>query len=136
MSLPACHNGLDRVQPVARHYGFLEVDERSYMLKKIDAREFAWKDIAGDLIHPDPQGRAIYAEAVTALLEQQARLGDTPTPAPSVQRPFFGDEFTTATLLPIAAARVSTDWRVVAASRMVRQVSGRNVLRPTVPARP
>jgi acyl-CoA thioesterase I len=106
-------DGLERVQPVARHYGFLEVDVRSHMQKKIDAREFAWKDIAGDPIHPNQRGHAVYAEAVTAMLERQAPLGDKPTPAPKVPRPFFGDEFTTATLLPIAAARVSADWRVI-----------------------
>ena len=77
------------------------------MQTKIDAGEFAWKDIAGDPIHPNPRGHAVYAEAVTAMLEQQAQLGDKPTPAPTVPRPFFGDEFTTATLLPIAAAKVS-----------------------------
>jgi hypothetical protein len=104
---------LEKVQPVARHYGFPEVDVRSHLQKKIDAGEVAWKDIAGDAIHPNQRGHAIYAEAVTALLAQQAPLADKPTPAAPAPAPFFGDEFTTATLLPIAAAQVSAEWRVV-----------------------
>ena len=104
---------LEKVQPVARHYGFLEVDVRSHLQKKIDAGEVAWKDIAGDAIHPNQRGHAIYAEAVTVLLGQQARLADKPTPPPPLPSPYFGDEFTTATLLPIAAARVSPEWRAV-----------------------
>ncbi len=104
---------LEKVQPVARHYGFLEVNVRSHLQKKIDAGEVAWKDIAGNAIHPNQRGHAIYAEAVTVLLGQQARLADKPTPPPPLPSPYFGDEFTTATLLPIAAARVSPEWRTV-----------------------
>jgi len=104
---------LEKVQPVARHYGFPEVDVRAHLQKKIDAGEVTWKDIAGDGIHPNQQGHAIYAEAVTALLMEQASLADKPTPPPPVPAPFFGDEFTTATLLPIAAAQVSGEWRAV-----------------------
>jgi lysophospholipase L1-like esterase len=104
---------LQKVQPVARHYGFLEVDVRSHLQTKIDAAEVTWKDIAGDAIHPNLRGHAIYAEAVTALLARQAPLADKPTPVPPVPAPFFGDEFTTATLLPIAAAQASPEWRTV-----------------------
>ena len=104
---------LEKVQPVARHYGFLEVDVRTHLQKKIDAAEFTWKDIAGDAIHPNQRGHAIYAEAVTALLGQQALLADKPTPPAPVPPPMFGDEFTTATLLPIAAAQASAEWRAV-----------------------
>lgn len=104
---------LEKVQPVARHYGFLEVDVRSHLQKKIDAQEVAWKDIAGDAIHPNQQGHAIYAEAVTAMLGQQAALAEKPTPVPPIPAPFFGDEFSTATLLPIAAAQASGEWRAV-----------------------
>ncbi|MGO8748109.1 MAG: SGNH/GDSL hydrolase family protein [Thermoguttaceae bacterium] len=102
---------LEKVQPVARHYGFLEVDVRSHLQKKIDAGEVTWKAIAGDAIHPNQRGHAIYAEAVTALLGQQSLLAGKP--APPLPAPFFGDEFTTATLLPIAAAQVSPEWRAV-----------------------
>ena len=104
---------LEKVQPVARHYGFIEVDVRSYLQKKIDAGEVAWKDIAGDAIHPNQRGHAIYAEDVTAMLAQQALLADKPTPEPPVPAPFCGSEFTTATLLPIAGAQVSEEWHVV-----------------------
>lgn len=104
---------LEKVQPVARHYGFLEVDLRTYLQQKIDAGEVTWQTIAGDAIHPNQRGHAIYAEAVTAVLAQQAALADKPTPAPPVPAPFFGDEFTTATLLPIAAAQASAEWRAV-----------------------
>ncbi len=106
---------LEKVQPVARHYGFPEVDVRSHLQKKIDAGEVAWKDIAGDAIHPNRRGHAIYAEAVTALLTRQAPSADKPTPVPPLPAPFFGDEFTTATLLPIAAAQASPEWRTVPA---------------------
>jgi lysophospholipase L1-like esterase len=104
---------LEKVQPVARHYGFLEVDVRAYLQKKIDAGEVTWKDIAGDAIHPSQRGHAIYAEAVAALLEQQAPLADKPTPRPAMPAPFFGEEFTTGTLLPIASAQASGEWRAV-----------------------
>jgi acyl-CoA thioesterase-1 len=104
---------LEKVQPVARHYAFHEVDVRAHLQRKIDAGEVAWKDIAGDAIHPNQRGHAIYAEAVTALLAQQAALADKPSPAAPLPPPFFGDEFTTATLLPIAAAQVSAEWRAV-----------------------
>lgn len=101
---------LEKVQPVARHYGFLEVDVRSHLQRKIDAGEMAWKDIAGDAIHPNQRGHAIYAEAVTALLAQQMPLAEKPTPPAAMPAPFFGDEFATATLLPIAAAQASSEW--------------------------
>lgn len=106
---------LEKVQPVARHYGFPEVDVRAHLQEKIDAGEVTWKDIAGDAIHPNQRGHAIYAEAVTALLAKQAPLAEKPTPAAPVPAPFFGDAFTTATLLPIAAAQAGPEWRVVAA---------------------
>jgi len=104
---------LEKVQPVARHYGFPEVDVRAHLQKKIDAQEVTWKDVAGDAIHPNQRGHAIYAEAVTALLAQQAPLADQPAPVPPLPPPFFGAEFTTATLLPIAAAQASPEWRAV-----------------------
>ncbi len=104
---------LEKVQPVARHYGFPEVDLRAHLQQKIDAGECKWTDIAGDAIHPNQRGHAIYAEAVIALLQEQAKLADHPTPTPPVPAPFFGDEFTTATLLPIAAAQVSREWKAV-----------------------
>jgi acyl-CoA thioesterase-1 len=104
---------LEKVQPVARHYGFLEVDVRAHLQRKIDAGEVAWLDIAGDAIHPNQRGHAIYAEAITALLAQQAPLADKPAPVPPVPVPFRSDEFTTATLLPIAAAQASSEWRAV-----------------------
>lgn len=104
---------LEKVQPVARHYGFLEVDVRAHLQKKFDAQELTWKDIAGDAIHPNQRGHAIYAEAVTTLLKQQASLAEKPAAVPPLPAPFFGDEFTTATLLPIAAAQVSSEWRAV-----------------------
>ena len=66
---------LEKVQPVARHYGFLEVDVRAHLQKKVDAQEVTWKDIAGDAIHPNQRGHAIYAEAVTALLARTGRPG-------------------------------------------------------------
>jgi hypothetical protein len=106
---------LEKVQPVARHYGFPEVDVRAHLQKKIGASEVAWKDIAGDAIHPNQRGHAIYAEAVTGLLAQQAPSADKPTPVRPLPAPFFGDEFTTATLLPIAAAQASPEWRTVPA---------------------
>ncbi len=106
---------LEKVQPVARHYGLLEVDVRAHLQSKIDAKEVAWKDIAGDAIHPNQRGHAIYAEAVTALLRQQAALTNPSTAVPAIPAPFFGDEFTTATLLPIAAAQASPEWRAAQA---------------------
>jgi acyl-CoA thioesterase I len=105
---------LEKVQPVARHYGFPEVDVRTHLQRKIDAGEVAWKDIAGDAIHPNQRGHAIYAEAVTALLEQQMPLAEKPTPPAAMPAPFFGDEFVTATLLPIAAAQPNSEWHAVA----------------------
>jgi hypothetical protein len=107
------HRDLEKVQPVARHYGFLEVDVRSHLQTKMDAQEVTWKDIAGDAIHPNQRGHAIYAEAVTAMLAQQASLADKAAAVPPIPAPFFGDEFTTATLVPIAGAQASSEWRAV-----------------------
>lgn len=106
---------LEKVQPVARYYGFPEVDVRAHLQEGLDSGAYTWQDIAGDGIHPNQRGHAIYAEAVTALLAQQALLADAPTPTPPVPAPFFGDEFTTATLLPIAAAAASPEWKVLPA---------------------
>ena len=102
---------LQKVQPVARHYGLIEVDVRAHLQQKIDAGEVKWTDIAGDAIHPNQRGHAIYAEAVAAMLQAEAAAA-APPPAP-IPGPFFGDEFTTATLLPIAAAQASADWKPV-----------------------
>lgn len=105
---------LEKVQPVARHYGFLEVDVRGHLQRKIDAGEVKWTDIAGDAIHPNPKGHAIYAEAVADLLTKQMKI-DKPAQALAIPKAFFGEEFTTATLLPIAAAQASSQWRVIPA---------------------
>ena len=47
------------------------------------------------------------------MLGQQAALAEKPTPASQIPAPFFGDQFTTATLLLIAAAQAGSEWRVV-----------------------
>jgi len=103
---------LDAVKPVARHYGFHEVDVFAHLQKKIEAGELKWGDAIGDMVHPNRRGHAIYAEAVIDLFKQQIPLADKPTPVPPVPAPFFGDEFTTAVVLPIAAAQVSPEWSV------------------------
>jgi hypothetical protein len=102
---------LEAVQPVARHYGFPEVDPRAYLQKKFDAGELKWGDFAVDAIHPNQRGHAIYAEAVTAFLAQQAAAARPQPATPPVPPPFRGAEFTTATLLPIAAAQASPEWK-------------------------
>jgi hypothetical protein len=106
--------GLDKVQPLARYYGFLEVDPRTYLQAKLDKGELTWKDFANDQIHPNRRGHAIYAEPVIELLKQQAALADKPTPAPPVPPACFSDQYTTALLLPIAAAQADQNWKVIA----------------------
>ena len=107
------NRNLETVQPVARHYGFPEVDVRAHMQTKIDAGGVKWEDLAKDGIHPNPQGHAIYAEAVIAFLQQEMARKEI-TPAPAVPAPFKGAELTTATLLPIAALKASPEWQTIA----------------------
>ena len=107
---------LSAVQPVARHYGFPEVDVRAHMQKKIDAGEVKWTDLARDAIHPNEKGHAIYAEEVISFLQQQAAAAKNPAPpAPPLPAPYFSDALTTADLLPIGAAKASPEWTVIAA---------------------
>ena len=72
--------GLDKVQPLARHYGFIEVDPRAYLQKKLDAKELTWKDFSGDQIHPNQKGHAIYAEPMIEMFKEQMKLPATPEP--------------------------------------------------------
>ena len=105
---------LSKVQPLARHYGFQEVDPRKYLQTLIDAGKVRWEDIARDGIHPNEKGHAIYAEAVIQLLKQQAAVeGKPPTPVPPVPPPYSSDEWATATLVPVAAAHFGKEWKAV-----------------------
>ena len=104
---------LDRVQPVARYYGFPEVDVRTHLQKKIDAGEVKWADVAGDDIHPNRKGHQIYAEKVTEFLQQESERKEV-TPVPPVPKPFQGDELTTANLLPISSIKASKEWNEIA----------------------
>jgi hypothetical protein len=47
---------LSKVQPLARHYGFQEVDPRKHLQTLIDAGKIKWTDIARDRIHPNEKG--------------------------------------------------------------------------------
>ena len=67
---------LSKVQPLARHYGFQEVDPRKRLQTLIDAGKVKWKEIARDMIHPNEKGHAIYAEPLIELLKQQAALAE------------------------------------------------------------
>jgi hypothetical protein len=104
---------LSKVQPLARHYGFQEVDPRTHLQTLLDAGTVKWTDIARDQIHPNEKGHAIYAETLIDLLKQQAALTGPPTPEPPVPAAFASDEWATATLVPIAAARYGPEWKAV-----------------------
>jgi lysophospholipase L1-like esterase len=104
---------LSKVQPLARHYGFQEVDPRTHLQTLIDAGKVRWSEAARDRIHPNEHGHAIYAEPVIELLRQQAPLADRPTPEPPVPQAHSSEEWATATLVPIAAAHYGKEWKVV-----------------------
>jgi hypothetical protein len=104
---------LSKVQPLARYYGFQEVDPRTHLQTLIDAGKVKWTDIARDQIHPNEKGHAIYAETLIDLLKQQAAMTGPPTPEPPVPAAYASDEWTTATLVPIAAAHYGKEWKVV-----------------------
>ena len=85
---------LSKVQPLARHYGFQEVDPRKHLQTLLDAGKVRWQDIARDGIHPNEKGHAIYAESLIELLRQQAAVeGRPPTPVPPVPQPYSSDEW-------------------------------------------
>lgn len=107
---------LSKVQPLARHYGFQEVDVRAHLQTYFDSGKLTWKDIAGDQIHPNQKGHAIYSEKVIELLAQQAGLKGKPMADPPIPAPYASDEWTTATLVPIAAAKYGPEWKVVKAT--------------------
>jgi len=104
------YRNLDRVQPVARYYGFPEVDVRTHLQKKIDTGEVKWEDVARDGIHPNERGHQIYAEAMTGFLKQESERKEV-TNTPAIPQPFKGDDLTTATLLPISSIKVSQEWK-------------------------
>ncbi len=106
------YRNLDRVQPVARHYGFPEVDARTHLQKIIDAGEVKWEDVARDDIHPNERGHKIYAEAVTEFLKQESERKEI-SRVPPIPQPFQGDDFTTATLLPVSSIKVSQEWKEI-----------------------
>ena len=109
----AAPDALVKVQPLARHYGFQEVDVRSYLQGLIDDGKIKWEEFARDPIHPVKRGHAIYAELVIELFKQQAVLADRPTPEPPVPAPYSSDEWATAAQLPIAALHFGNEWKVV-----------------------
>jgi len=101
----------DKIQPVGRHYGFPEAFLRAHLQTKIDAGEVKWEDISGDAVHPNRTGHTLYAEALIALLkEQMARTGE-PTPLPPVPPPFYSDEWVTADVIPVSAAKAEGPWK-------------------------
>ena len=104
---------LAKVQPVARHYGFLEVDPRTYLQTLIDGGKTRWGEIAGDQIHPNQRGHSIYAEPVIELLKQQIPLAGRPKPEPPVPPCYYSEQWTTATVLPVGAARFGPEWKAV-----------------------
>ena len=104
---------LSKVQPLARHYGFQEVDPRKHLQTLIDAGKVKWTEIARDMIHPNEKGHAIYSEPLIELLNQQAALPGVPTPEPPVPPPYSSDEWARAALAPIAAAHYGKEWKVV-----------------------
>ena len=104
---------LSKVQPLARHYGFQEVDPRKHLQTLIDAGKVRWQDIARDRIHPNEKGHAIYAEPLIQLLKQQAALADRPTPVPPVPPPYASEEWAHAALVPVAAAHYGSQWKAV-----------------------
>lgn len=104
---------LDRVQPVARYYGFPEVDARTFLQKKIEADEVKWQDLFVDDVHPNKRGHSIYAEAVTEFLQKESERVEI-TPAPLMPPPFKGAELATATILPIASFQASREWKATA----------------------
>ena len=107
---------LSKVQPLARHYGFQEVDPRKHLQTLIDAGKVQWKEIARDGIHPNEKGHAIYSEPLIALLKQQAALTGLPTPEPPVPPPYSSDEWTRAALVPIVASHYGKEWKAVSPS--------------------
>ena len=92
---------MEKVQPLARYYGFQEIDSRLHLQKYFDEGKLKWQDIAGDRIHPNRRGHEIYAEPLIDLLKQQATLADKPTPEPPVPSPYASSQWTTATVLPV-----------------------------------
>lgn len=104
--------GLDKVQPLARYYGFIEVDPRAYLQKKLDAKELTWKDFSGDQIHPNQKGHAIYTEPMIEMFKEQMKLPATPEPA--VPPAFYSDAWTRAVIVPITAAQADENWKVIA----------------------
>jgi len=109
----------EKVQPVGRHYGFLEVMARAHLQTKLDAGEVKWNVVFRDGIHPrmagynDPKqsAHAIYAQAVIALLKEQMAIRDEPTPVPPVPEPFYSDDWTTAQVIPVSAAKRKGSWQ-------------------------
>ncbi len=101
----------EKVQPVGRHYGFPEVLARAHLQSKLAAGDVKWEDVARDNIHPNAKGHAIYAEAVIDLLQDQMQLTGKPTPLPPIPPPFYSDEWTTAHLVPVAAAQTDGPWQ-------------------------
>ena len=102
---------LEKVQPLARSYGFPEVDPRRHLQTLLDAGKLTWRDVSADQIHPNRRGHEIYSEPVIALLQDQSARPGQPTPEPPVPQPFASDQWTTATVLPVAAAAWDGPWQ-------------------------
>lgn len=106
--------GLDVIMPIGRHYGYPEVDPRAYLQKEyIDKGKLQWKDVSGDQIHPNRRGHEVYAEPVIELLKQQMDPALQPLPVLPKPAPFYSADWTTAAVLPIAAAQLDGPWEVV-----------------------
>lgn len=104
---------LDRVQPVAQHYGFPEVDARAFLQTKIDSGELKWQDISPDDVHPNPRGHGIYAEAMVEFLKRESQRREV-APVPPVPPPYRGMELASATILPIQSIQLPPVWETIA----------------------
>jgi lysophospholipase L1-like esterase len=92
----------DRHQAVADAYGIPTCDFQA-SIRALCPALVDWNILAGDNVHPNDWGHAIYAATLATHLRQQMKLTEAAPPPDVLPPATFSDNYTSARLMPVVA---------------------------------
>ncbi|MBM3500746.1 MAG: SGNH/GDSL hydrolase family protein, partial [Armatimonadetes bacterium] len=111
-----------RHQAVADAYGIPTVDFQKSVQAVCLPGLIDWEILAGDRVHPNSWGHAIYAATLATFLKQQLALTEAVPPPDALPAPAFSGAYQTARLETVAD-RAPDGWEVKEAAGMFRDGS-------------
>jgi hypothetical protein len=111
-----------RHQAVADAYGIPTVDFQKSIQALCLSGLIDWEVLAGDRVHPNSWGHAIYAATLATFLKQQLALPEAVAPPGTLPEPTFSGAYETARLETVAD-RAPAGWEAHEAAGMFRDGS-------------